>query len=66
MIWHLRIMVLFALARFPGGSPAQQLYVVSIPVKAGRLVGLADSYAVLVLADNAKFLLAVNRIVTLR
>ena len=30
--------------------------------KAGQLVGLADCYAVLVLADNATFLSAVNRI----
>ena len=30
--------------------------------KAGRLVGLADSYAVLVLAGNATFFLAENRI----
>ena len=30
--------------------------------KAGRLVGFADCYAVIVLADNATFLLAVNRI----
>ena len=34
--------------------------------KAGRLVGLADSYAVIVLADSATFLLAVNRIAALR
>ena len=34
--------------------------------QAGRLVGLADCYAVLVLADNATFLLAVNRIAALR
>ena len=31
-------------------------------VKAGRLVGLADCFAVIVLADNATFLLAENRI----
>ena len=30
--------------------------------KAGRLVGLVDCYAVIALADNATFLLAVNRI----
>ena len=30
--------------------------------KAGRLVGFADCYAVIVLADNATFLLAENRI----
>ena len=30
--------------------------------KAGRLVGLAGCYAAIVLADNATFLLAVNRI----
>ena len=34
----------------------------SLVSKAGRLVGLADCYAVIVLADNATFLLAVNRI----
>ena len=34
--------------------------------KAGRLVGLADCYAVTVLADNATFLLAVNRITAFR
>ena len=34
--------------------------------KAGRLVGLADCYAVIVLVDNATFLLAVNRIAPLR
>ena len=33
--------------------------------KAGRLVGLAYCYAVIVLADNATFLLAVNRIAAL-
>ena len=33
-----------------------------VEFKAGRLVGFADCYAVIVLADNAKFLLAVNRI----
>ena len=37
-----------------------------VRIKAGRLVGLADSYAVIVLADNATFLLAVNRIAALR
>ena len=35
-------------------------------IKAGRLVGLADCYAVTVLADNATFLLAVNRIAPFR
>ena len=34
--------------------------------KAGRLVGLAGSYAVIVLADSATFLLAVNRIAAFR
>ena len=34
--------------------------------KAGRLVGLADCYAVVVLADSATFLLAVNRIAAFR
>ena len=34
--------------------------------KAGRLVGFADCYAVLVLADNATFLLAENRIASYR
>ena len=34
--------------------------------KAGRLVGLAGSYAVIVLADNATILLAVNRIAAFR
>ena len=34
--------------------------------KAGRLVGLADCYAAIVLADNATFLLAVNRIAAFR
>ena len=34
--------------------------------KAGRLVGLADCYSVIVLADNATFLLAVNRIAAFR
>ena len=29
--------------------------------KAGRLVGLADCYAAIALADNATFLLTVNR-----
>ena len=32
-------------------------------IKAGRLVGSADYYAVIALADNATFLLAVNRMV---
>ena len=32
-----------------------------VRTKAGRPVGLADCYAVIVLADNATFLLAVNR-----
>ena len=31
--------------------------------KAGRFVGLADCYAVIALANNATFLLAVNRMV---
>ena len=35
-------------------------------IKAGRLVGFADCYAVIVLADNATFLLAVNRIAAFR
>ena len=35
-------------------------------IKAGRLVGLADCYAVIVLADNVTFLLDVNRIATFR
>ena len=35
-------------------------------LKAGRIVGIADSYAVIVLADSATFLLAVNRIAALR
>ena len=34
--------------------------------KAGRFVGLADCYAAIVLADNATFLLAVNRTAALR
>ena len=34
--------------------------------KAGRLVGLADCYAAIALADNATFLLAVNRIAAFR
>ena len=34
--------------------------------KAGRLVGLADCYAVIVIADNATFLLALNRIAAFR
>ena len=34
--------------------------------KAGRLVGLADCYAVIELADNATFLVAVNRIAAFR
>ena len=34
--------------------------------KPGRLVGLADCYAVIVIADNATFLLAVNRIAAFR
>ena len=34
--------------------------------KAGRLVGLAGCYAVIALADNATFLLAVNRIAAFR
>ena len=34
--------------------------------KAGRLVGFADCYAVIALADNATFLLAVNRIAAVR
>ena len=38
----------------------------SVYIKAGRLVGLANSYAVIVLADNATFLLAVNRIAAFR
>ena len=36
------------------------------PSKAGRLVGLADCYAAIVLADSATFLLAVNRIAAFR
>ena len=35
-------------------------------VKARRLVGLADCYAVIVLAYNATFLLAVNRTAAFR
>ena len=35
-------------------------------IKAGRLVGLADSYAVIVLADSATISLAVNRIAAFR
>ena len=35
-------------------------------IKAGRLVGIADCYAAIVLADNATFLLAVNRITAFR
>ena len=35
---------------------------VSIFSKAGPLVGIAGCYAAIVLANNAKFLLAVNRI----
>ena len=38
----------------------------SLICKAGRLVGLADCYAAIVLADNATFLLAVNRIAATR
>ena len=38
----------------------------SIETKAGRLVGLADCYAIIALADNATFLLAVNRIAAFR
>ena len=34
--------------------------------KAGLLVGSADCYAAIVLADNATFLLAVNRIAAFR
>ena len=34
--------------------------------KAGRLVGLAGSYAVIAVADSATFLLAVNRIAAFR
>ena len=34
--------------------------------KAGRLVGFAGCYAAIVLADNATFLLAVNRIAAFR
>ena len=34
--------------------------------KAGRLVGIAGSYADLVIADNATILLAVNRIAAYR
>ena len=37
----------------------------SLP-KAGRLVGIADCYAAIVQADNATFLLAVNRIAAYR
>ena len=35
-------------------------YITRSKCKAGRLVGLADRYAAIVLADNATFLLAVN------
>ena len=38
----------------------------TVITKAGRLVGLADCYAAIVLADNATFLLAVNRIAAFR
>ena len=36
----------------------------ALHTKAGRFVGLADCYAAIVLADNATFSLAVNRMVT--
>ena len=35
-------------------------------IKAGWLVGIADCYAVIVLANNATFLLVVNRIAAFR
>ena len=38
------------------------MYAACGKLKAGRLVGLADCYAAIVLAGNATFLLAVNRI----
>ena len=37
-----------------------------VNAKAGRFVGLADSYAALVVTDNATFLLAANRMVAFR
>ena len=37
-----------------------------VVAKAGRFVGLADCYAVIALADNATFLLVVNRIAAFR
>ena len=40
--------------------------ITSVIGKAGRLVGFADCYAVIVLADNATFLLAENRIAAYR
>ena len=42
------------------------LTVNDVITKAGRLVGLADCYAAIVLDDNATFLLAANRIAAFR
>ena len=42
-------------------GPSQLVLFNLINGKAGRLVGLADCYAAIALADNATFLLAVNR-----
>mgnify|MGYP001795434040 CR=1 FL=1 len=51
-----------------GRSRTKLLFLLSMEGqgKAGRLVSLADCYAVIVLADNATFLLAVNRIAASR
>ena len=38
----------------------------TVITKAGRLVGLADCYAAIVLADDATYILAVNRIAAFR
>ena len=43
-----------------------RLLLLLVKPKAGRLVGLADCYAVIVLADNATVLLAENRITAFR
>ena len=51
-----------------GRSRTKLLFLLSMEGqgKAGRLVSLADCYAVIVLADNATFLLAENRIAAYR
>ena len=44
----------------------KKTFILTVHCKAGRFVGSVDCYAVIVLADNATFLLAVNLMVAFR